>query len=99
MFTYAGIKTSKLNNYKSNAEIILLPVLFLWIGLVLGISFIEAPLKFQVPGVTLKIGLGIGKLVFQNFNKIEIILSLFSIIPIIFLYKKNKTGVVIMCFV
>ena len=32
---------------------------FIWLGMVLGISFIEAPLKFRAPGVTLGIGLGI----------------------------------------
>lgn len=30
-----------------------------WLGLVVAISFIEAPLKFRAPGVTVQIGLGI----------------------------------------
>ena len=33
---------------------------FLWAGLVLGLSFIETPLKFTAPGITLPLGLGIG---------------------------------------
>jgi uncharacterized membrane protein (DUF485 family) len=45
--------------------------LFTWIGFVGAISFIEAWLKFQAPGVTLPIGLGIGKLVFAALNKVE----------------------------
>lgn len=36
----------------------------LWIGLVLGLSFIETPLKFLAPGITVPLGLGIGRLVF-----------------------------------
>ena len=44
----------------------------IWLGLVIGLSFIEAPLKFRAPGITLKLGLGIGKLVFGVLNKIEI---------------------------
>lgn len=44
---------------------------FLWIGFVGAISFMEAWLKFQAPGVTLPIGLGIGKLVFQALNQVE----------------------------
>jgi hypothetical protein len=44
---------------------------FLWIGFVCAISFMEAWIKFQAPGVTLSIGLGIGKLVFSALNKIE----------------------------
>lgn len=36
----------------------------LWLGLILGLSFIEAPLKFLAPGITVPLGLGIGRLVF-----------------------------------
>ncbi len=35
-----------------------------WLGLVLGLSFIETPLKFLAPGITVPLGLGIGRLVF-----------------------------------
>ena len=44
---------------------------FLWLGFVFAISFMEAWLKFQAPGVNLSIGLGIGKLVFGALNKVE----------------------------
>src|SRR3954462_11203917 len=44
---------------------------FVWLGMVLAISFIEAPLKFRAPGVTLKIGLGIGRSVFRALNVFE----------------------------
>lgn len=50
----------------------MLMTVFVWAGMLLGISFLEAPLKFQAPSVTLAIGLGIGKLVFGTLNKIEI---------------------------
>ncbi|ALJ21089.1 hypothetical protein [Microbacterium sp. No. 7] len=36
----------------------------LWLGLVIALSFIEAPLKFQAPGITVPLGLGIGRLMF-----------------------------------
>ncbi|HEY6083205.1 MAG TPA: DUF4149 domain-containing protein [Chitinophagaceae bacterium] len=44
---------------------------FIWAGLVAAISFIEAPVKFKAPGVTLPIGLSIGKRVFSALNKTE----------------------------
>lgn len=44
---------------------------FLWVGFVLAISFMEAWLKFKAPNVTLPIGLGIGKIVFSSLNKME----------------------------
>lgn len=44
---------------------------FLWIGFVCAISFMEAWLKFRAPGVTIPLGLGIGRLVFSALNKVE----------------------------
>jgi hypothetical protein len=48
---------------------------FVWLGMVLAISFLEAPLKFRAPGVTLQIGLGIGRLVFRALNTVETLLA------------------------
>jgi hypothetical protein len=48
-------------------------VTFLWLGMVLAISFLEAPLKFRAPGVTLPVGLGIGRLVFRGLNAAEVV--------------------------
>lgn len=48
---------------------------FVWLGMVLAISFLEAPLKFRAPGVTLRIGLGIGRLVFRALNVVETVLA------------------------
>ena len=44
---------------------------FVWLGMVLAISFLEAPLKFRAPNVTLQIGLSIGRLVFRALNTVE----------------------------
>jgi hypothetical protein len=49
---------------------------FVWLGMVLAISFVEAPLKFRAPGVTLKVGLGIGRLVFRALNVFEYVFVL-----------------------
>jgi hypothetical protein len=51
-------------------------VTFVWLGMVLAISFLEAPLKFRAPNVTLQIGLGIGRLVFRALNTIEVAFAL-----------------------
>jgi hypothetical protein len=45
--------------------------IFIWIGFVGAISFMEAWLKFRAPGVTLSIGLSIGLLVFKALNIVE----------------------------
>jgi hypothetical protein len=50
-------------------------ILFTWLGMVAAISFMEAPLKFRAPGVSLQIGLGIGRLVFRALNNVEALLA------------------------
>jgi hypothetical protein len=55
----------------------------LWIGFVGAISFMEAWLKFTAPGVTLVIGLSIGKIVFAALNRVEIVLSTITLVAII----------------
>ncbi|MGW5370015.1 hypothetical protein ACWER6_10205 [Streptomyces sp. NPDC004009] len=50
-------------------------VVFVWLGMVLAISFLEAPLKFRAPGVTIPLGLGIGRLVFRALNAVETVLA------------------------
>jgi len=47
-------------------------VAFVSLGMVLPISFLEAPLKFRMPNVTLQIGRGIGRLVFRALNTVEV---------------------------
>jgi hypothetical protein len=56
----------------STGEAVAVAVTFVWLGMVLAISFLEAPLKFRAPNVTLPIGLGIGRLVFRALNTVEV---------------------------
>jgi hypothetical protein len=57
------------------ASAVAVAAVFVWLGNVLAISFIETPLKFRAPGVTLLIGLGIGRLVFRALNACELALA------------------------
>lgn len=61
---------------KTKAQNVFIATLFIWCGLILGLSFIESWLKFQAPNVTLSIGLGIGRLVFSVSNKMQIFFAL-----------------------
>lgn len=56
---------------------------FVWLGMVLAISFLEAPLKFRAPGVTTVIGLGIGRLVFRALNVAEAVLALVVVVALL----------------
>jgi hypothetical protein len=58
----------------SIATSIAVAVTFVWLGMVLAISFLEAPLKFRAPGITTRLGLGIGRIVFRALNRVEVAL-------------------------
>lgn len=57
--------------------------IFVWLGMVLAISFLEAPLKFRAPGVTIQVGLGIGRLVFRALNACEIVLAVVVVVALV----------------
>jgi hypothetical protein len=50
--------------------------------MVLAISFLEAPAKFRAPGVTVQLGLGIGRVVFRVLNRVELVLLVLTIIAV-----------------
>ena len=74
--------------------IAIVAAVFLWSGLLLGISFLEAPLKFTAPKVTTEIGVGIGKVVFTVLNRIEIGLAVFVLIALAIRKEKMKTWMI-----
>ncbi|MGC4964104.1 hypothetical protein ACPXCG_18640 [Gordonia sp. DT218] len=67
----------------NTASAVVVAVTFIWLGMVLAISFLEAPLKFRAPGVTLPIGLGIGRLVFRALNTAETLWSVVIVVALI----------------
>lgn len=65
-------------------------ILIFWAGYVSSISFMEAWLKFKAPGITLPLGLGIGKMVFSALNKVEWVLLVAYILLNIFYFNSLK---------
>lgn len=63
--------------------VVAVSVTFVWAGMVLGISFLEAPLKFRAPGVTVPLGLGIGRLVFRALNACEVAFAVVVVVAVI----------------
>ena len=60
---------------------LLLPAFLL--GAIIAISFLEAPLKFLAPGVTIPIGLGIGRLVFTALSVLAgVVLILLTVVSV-----------------
>jgi hypothetical protein len=48
-------------------------VSFTWLAMVLAISFLEAPATFRAPGVTVRLGVEIGRVVFRVLNRVELV--------------------------
>src|SRR3712207_7116586 len=46
-------------------------ITFIWVGFLAAISFMEAPVKFTAPSLTLAVGLDVGRHVFAVLNKVE----------------------------
>ncbi len=61
----------------------------IWLGMVAGISFLEAPLKFTAPGVTLAIGLGIGRRVFRALNAGEAVLGVVAAVGLVLMARSD----------
>ena len=76
-----------LQNRKTNFFLtqIIVFALLLWAGMVAGISFLEAPVKFTAPQVTLAIGLSIGRLVFGWLNKFELFFCTLTLVGLFLL--------------
>jgi hypothetical protein len=66
-----------------SASAVAVAAIFVWLGMVLAISFLEAPLKFRAPGVTLALGLGIGRLVFRALNASEAVLAVAVVVAFV----------------
>lgn len=76
------------------AKLLILLMIGVWLGMVCGISFLEAPLKFQAPNITTILGLGIGKLVFTALNRIELVFTSFTTIWLILQYKNLNNSLI-----
>ena len=77
-------------------RILQIAVPFIWFGAVAAISFVEAPLKFTAPGITIPLGLGIGQIVFHTLNRVEIVLCLIVVLARFAVRKRVMAGGVLL---
>lgn len=73
-------------------EAVQVGVAFTWLGMVCGISFLEAPLKFRAPGITVPLGVGIGRLVFRALNRVEGMLAAVLIVTVVAATPTHRRG-------
>ena len=56
----------------------------IWVGMVLAISFMEAPLKFQSELVDTRVGVSIGRIIFTMLNRVEVLfLVIYTILTLV----------------
>ncbi len=60
-----------------------------WLGLVLGVSFIATPVKFQAPSLSLPVALEIGRATFGLFSKIEWGVALLLVLSLLGCRRRN----------
>ena len=72
----------------ARAMMLIIPAV--WTGLIIGISFIEAPLKFTAPGITIPLGLGIGRRVFLAMNIVEVVLGIMLVIALVSMWRNHR---------
>jgi hypothetical protein len=68
---------------------------FTWLGFMCAISFMEAWLKFKAYGVTLPIGLGIGRLVLHALNKVEWVLAIAILVDVFWQRRIDRRALLI----
>ena len=76
---------------KKLVSLIQVGVPFFWLGAVISISFMEAPLKFNAPNLTREVALEVGHIVFDALNKLEIVLATSFALS---LFWSRKTSVI-----
>ncbi|GAB3313076.1 hypothetical protein ACFQT0_05680 [Hymenobacter humi] len=86
---------------RQSLSLLLVAALLLWAGMVAAISFLEAPLKFTAPYITVALGVGIGRVVFHALNKVEIVLCTLAAISAVYLHVPRRValGVALLAFV
>ena len=53
---------------------------YVWLGLVLGVSFLATPIKFRAKSLTRPVALDVGRTTFHAFGKLEWVLSVVLVI-------------------
>jgi hypothetical protein len=67
-------------------------LLWSWFGLVLGVSFLATPVKFQAPSLTLPVALEVGHVTFQLLNRVEWVLAGTLIVGMVIGWRQETVG-------
>lgn len=75
----SGSKRQILSVMKTDARIALLILAAVWAGIVIGVSLIATPAKFQAPSLTMQAGLEVGRYTFRMLGRVELCFLILTI--------------------
>ena len=73
----------------------LFAVAALWVGLLLGVSFLATPVKFLAPSLSLAVALDVGRHTFAVFNKVEWLLAAITLLLLFGVRSRFSTLMII----
>ncbi|MBV8550565.1 MAG: hypothetical protein JOY54_04640 [Acidobacteriaceae bacterium] len=62
------------------ARLVFLILITVWAGIIIGVSLIATPVKFQAPSLTMPVGVEIGRYTFRLLARVELCLLIASIV-------------------
>ncbi len=69
-----------MSTLKITAQIAFVLLMALWAGIVIGVSLIATPVKFQAPSLTIPVGLEVGRYTFRLMGRLELCFLIAAII-------------------
>ncbi len=66
---------------------------FIWLGMIIGVSFVATPAKFLTPTLGLPIAVDVGRHVFGVFNKVEVFCGIASFILVLIIRPPKTTNI------
>ncbi len=72
---------------------ILAALLFVWTGLLLGVSFVATPAKFLAPSLTMPVALDVGRWTFHVLAWLEWSFVALSAVLIAFIWRTSRAGI------
>lgn len=80
---------------RGSATLVFLLLLTVWSGIIIGVSFVATPVKFQAPSLTLQTAVEIGRYTFRLMTRLELGLLMTALVLAAMTKPQKKTIVVL----
>jgi hypothetical protein len=80
---------------RGSATLAFLILIIVWAGIIIGVSFLATPVKFQAPSLTLQAGVEIGRYTFRFLARLELCF-LMAALAVAIVAKPQRTTVIVL---